>query len=66
MQSTLAPLLAALSLAGASSPLAADPTAAEAAPAAPGEGEEPVQVPPGSAEDQSLWKVGQAVAPEPA
>jgi len=64
MQATLASLLAALSLAAASTPPAADPAAAEVAPAPPGQGEEPVQVPPGSDEDQALWKAGQAVAPD--
>jgi len=43
--------------------LAATPSLG-AEPAAPaGEGEAPEQLPPGSPEDQALWKAGQAVAP---
>ncbi len=62
MESTLAALITALSLAAAGSPAVPTP-AAEVAPA-PAEGEEPAQLPPGSAEDQALWKAGQAVAPD--
>jgi len=62
MESMLAALLAALSLAAAGPAPAADPT--EVTPAPAGEGEEPVQVPPGSAEDQALWRAGQEVAPD--
>ncbi|MBI5070727.1 MAG: hypothetical protein HZB56_21095 [Deltaproteobacteria bacterium] len=55
MHATLAALLASLALAAGATP---------ADPAPPGEGEDPVQVPPGSAEDQALWRAGQAVAPD--
>jgi len=61
MVPTLAALLSSLALSAAP---AATPDPAEVAPSPPGEGEEPVQVPPGAAEDQALWKAGLAVAPD--
>ncbi len=62
MHPTLAALLASLALAAGPTTPATDPE--PATPAPPGQGEEPVQVPPGSPEDQALWRAGQAVAPD--